>query len=131
VVGGYSQQPGRQLGFAAKRLDALENGYEDLLGDVLGFGSRAHHAQDQVENTVAVEADDLVEGVFIPLDQSGNQQSFGEAHLKGRAWPLAANKARLAGVGSRERGRRRAREKSLHISIDSVAEEKFRKVAPV
>jgi len=61
VVGGNAQQPGGQLGLAAERIDALEYCDEDFLGDVLGLGARADHTQDQVEDTVAVLADDLVE----------------------------------------------------------------------
>jgi hypothetical protein len=67
VVGGDAQDPRRELGFAAVALDALEHGDEDLLGDVFGFAGRAHQTQNQVVDAVAVAADDLVEGIFVPL----------------------------------------------------------------
>jgi hypothetical protein len=84
VVGGNAQQPSGQLGFAAERVDALEDRDKDFLGDVLSFGALADHAQDQIEDAVAMQAHHLIEGFLVPSDQPGNQESLGQTHLKRR-----------------------------------------------
>jgi hypothetical protein len=94
------------------------------LGDVLGLGARADHAQNQVEDTVAVLPDYLIEGFFIPPHQSRNQKSLGQAHLKRRPRTRGAQATRVGRISRDGRGQR-GRENGLHISIDSVAAEKF------
>jgi hypothetical protein len=72
-----------------------------------------------------VLANHFIEGFLVPVDQPGNQKSFGQAHLKRRPRARGAQPTGVGCLGCDGR-RRCGREGSLHISMDSVAAEKFR-----
>jgi hypothetical protein len=104
VVGGDAQQPGGQLGLAPVGVDALPDGDEHLLGNVLRLGPIRHHAQHQVEHPIAVFADQLLEGALVACAQPGQEQPLTEAHLIRRAQAGAARERDLH-MDSDKRGR--------------------------
>ena len=67
----------------AKAVDRLEDGDEDLLGDVLGLRAVADHPVDQAEDLVAVEADDLAERLLVAILEASDEQPLGDAHRVG------------------------------------------------